>query len=60
MPMPFDATMKELIRNHPADWLGHLGRPITGPPEILSIERSTISASADTLIRVGDRVIQVS
>jgi hypothetical protein len=59
MPKPFDATLKSLIRNHPADWLRHLGVPITAPPQVLDADLSAVSAAADTLIRVGDRVVHI-
>lgn len=59
MPKPFDATLKGLIRNHPADWLRHLGVPFTDPPRVLDADLSVVSAAADTLIRVGGRVIHI-
>lgn len=59
MPKTFDATMKTLIRNHAADWLTFVGVPIVEPPEVLDTDLSAVSASADTLIRVGDRVIHI-
>lgn len=59
MPKPFDATLKELIRRFPSDWLALLGVPITEPPVVLSAELSTVTAAADTLIRVGNRVIHI-
>ena len=59
MPKPFDATLKNLIRNHAADWLTFVGVPIVEPPEVLDTDLSAVSASADTLIRVGDRVIHI-
>ena len=59
MSKPFDATVKELISAYPADWLAALGVPITAPPEVLSAELSTVSAAADTLIKVGDLVVHI-
>jgi len=56
---PFDATLKELIRSFPVDWLVHHGEPITTPPEVVSADLSTISAAADTQIRVGERVFHI-
>lgn len=53
MPKPFDATLKQLIRHHPADWLGLIGVTPTAPPEWVDAELSTISASADAVLRVG-------
>lgn len=59
MPKPFDATLKDLIRAYPADWLNQLGIPITAPPKVLSAELSAVTAAADTLIQVGDRVVHI-
>lgn len=59
MPKPFDATLKALIRNHPADWLNHFGIPITAPPQVIDADLSVVSAAADTLIRVGDQVVHI-
>jgi predicted transposase YdaD len=59
MPKPFDATLKELVEAYPADWLGFLGLPATGPVEVLSAELSTVTAAADTLLRVGNAVIHI-
>lgn len=59
MPKPFDATLKDLIRTYPADWLKPLGVKITDRPEVLSAELSSVTAAADTLIRVGPRVIHL-
>ena len=58
LPKPFDATLKNLVRNHPADWLRHLGVPFTDPPTVLDTDLSAVSA-ADTLVRVGERVVHI-
>ncbi len=59
MPKPFDATLKSLIRNHPADWLRHFGVPITATPQVIDADLSAVSAAADTLIRVGNQVVHI-
>jgi hypothetical protein len=59
MSKPFDATLKDLIRAYPADWLAHVGERVTGAPEVLSVELSTVSVSADALIRVGGKVVHI-
>ena len=59
MSKPFDATLKELVTNHPVDWLEHLGIPITAPPEILNVDLSTVTAAVDTLIKVGESVVHI-
>lgn len=59
MSKPFDATLKELICSYPADWLAQLGVPLVAPPEVISAELSTVTAAADTLIKVGDLVVHI-
>jgi len=59
MSKPFDATLKDLICSYPADWLAQLGVPVTEPPEIISADLSTVTAAADTLIRVGNLVVHI-
>lgn len=59
MPKPFDATLKELITSYPVDWLTQLGVPITAVPEVLTTDLSTVSAAADTLIKVGNLVVHI-
>jgi hypothetical protein len=59
VPKPFDAALKQLIVSHPRDWLAQLGVPITAPPEVLSADLSTVTAAADTLIKVGDLVVHI-
>jgi predicted transposase YdaD len=43
---PFDATSKELIRNHPKDWLDFLGLPARSVT-LTDADLSTVSAEAD-------------
>jgi hypothetical protein len=59
MPNTFDAAMKELIRARPADWVAFLGFPVRQLVEVLSADLSTVSASADTLVRAGDVVLHI-
>ncbi|MFO0824903.1 MAG: hypothetical protein U0792_17585 [Gemmataceae bacterium] len=59
MPKQFDATLKDLICSHPADWLRQFGVPITETPEIISPDLSAVTAAADTLIRVGKLVVHI-
>src|SRR6516165_1075122 len=55
MPLPFDATLKQLVRAHPRDWLDALGVPAGDPVEVLTPDLSTVTRFADTVLRVGDR-----
>jgi predicted transposase YdaD len=55
MPLPFDATLKQLVRSHPRDWLDALRVPAADPVEVLTPDLSTVTRFADTVLRVGDR-----
>src|SRR5262245_48667876 len=55
MPLPFDATLKQLFQAHPRDWLDALGVPAADPVEVLTPDLSTVTRFADTVLRVGDR-----
>jgi hypothetical protein len=59
MSKPFDATLKDLICSYPADWLTQFGVPVTETPIVISADLSTVTAAADTLIRVGDLVVHI-
>lgn len=48
---PFDATSKELIRNHPKDWLDFLGLPARSVT-LTDADLSTVSADADQVLLV--------
>jgi predicted transposase YdaD len=57
MPLPFDATLKQLVQAHPRDWLAALHLPAADPVEVLTPDLSTVTRFADTVLRVGDRGI---
>src|SRR5436189_2021578 len=57
MPLPFDATLKQLVQSYPRDWLDALHVPADAPVEVLSPDLSTVTRFADTVLRVGDRGI---
>jgi predicted transposase YdaD len=59
MPLPFDATLKDLVRTHPADWLAILGEPATQPVQLLTPDLSTVSAFADIVFSLGERILHV-
>ncbi len=54
MSMPFDATLKDLARDYPADFLAEFDRPPTGPFALLNVDLSTVTASADLVVGLGD------
>ncbi len=59
MPLPFDATLKELVQAHPADWLAMLDQPPTGPVEFLTPDLSTLTAFTDIVLRTGDALLHL-
>lgn len=59
MPLLFDATLKDLVRTHPADWLAILGEPAIQPIQLLTPDLSTVSAFADIVFRLGERILHV-
>jgi hypothetical protein len=59
MPQQFDATLKELVQAHPADWVALLGGPVAGPIEVLTPDLSTVSAFADVVLRVPGGVLHL-
>jgi predicted transposase YdaD len=59
MPQQFDATLKDLVQAHPADWVTLLGGSVTGPIEVLTPDLSTVSAFADVMLRVPGGVLHL-
>lgn len=59
MPLPFDATLKELVQSHPADWLAMFDLSSSGPVEILTPDLSAITAFTDIVLRTGDSLLHL-
>jgi predicted transposase YdaD len=59
MPLAFDATLKDLVRSYPRDWLAGLDFPISGPVEVLTPDLSTLTAFTDVVLRVGDSLVHL-
>jgi hypothetical protein len=54
MSMPFDATLKDLGRDYPADFLAAFDRPPAGPFALLNVDLSTVTTAADLVVGLGD------
>src|SRR5262245_53927224 len=54
MSLPFDATLKELVRNHPRDFEAELGLTDPRPASILNVDLSTVTSSTDVALGYGD------
>jgi hypothetical protein len=52
--MPFDATLKDLARDFPADLLTTFDQPPTGDVALLNVDLSTITTAADLVVGIGD------
>ncbi|MGH7170511.1 MAG: hypothetical protein ACRELF_14135 [Gemmataceae bacterium] len=59
MPLRFDATLKDLVRSHPADWLAILEEPTVEPIRVLTPDLSTVSAFADIVFSLGERILHI-
>jgi hypothetical protein len=59
MSMPFDATLKDLGRDAPADLLTTFDRPPAGALTLLNVDLSTVTTAADLVIGVGDPVEEI-
>src|SRR5579883_3445637 len=59
MPLPFDATLKDLVKNHLADWLAVLGESAADPIQVLTPDLSTVSAFADIVLRLGEHLLHI-
>lgn len=59
MSHPFDATLKELVRRYPLDWLAGLGLNADQPVRLLSADLATVSTDADTVLGIGDPLSSV-
>ncbi|HTU93583.1 MAG TPA: hypothetical protein VMF69_26115 [Gemmataceae bacterium] len=59
MPLQFDATLKELVQTHAADWLAMLDQPPSGSVEILTPDLSTLTAFTDIVLRTGDSLLHL-
>ncbi len=53
MSMPFDATLKDLGREAPADLLTAFDRPPGGAVALLNVDLSTVTTAADLVIGIG-------
>jgi hypothetical protein len=59
MSMPFDATLKDLARDYPADFLAVFDRRPAGPIALLNVDLSTVTTAADLVVGVGEPLEKV-
>jgi len=54
MPLPFDATLKDLAREHPRALLAAFDTPSAEPLRLLNVVLSTVTTAADVVIGLGN------
>jgi hypothetical protein len=59
MSMPFDATLKDLGRDAPADFLATFDQPPIEPLALLNVDLSTVTTAADLIIGIGDPLAEI-
>jgi hypothetical protein len=60
MPLPFDATLKDLLAPNPDDYVPAFGLPRVHPAVSLNVDLSTISAATDVAIGFGDPLQEIA
>jgi predicted transposase YdaD len=56
---PFDATLKDIVQDHAADYAGVFGLPKHGPVTPLNVDLSTLSAATDVALGYGEPLREI-
>jgi hypothetical protein len=59
MPLPFDATLKDLAQANPRGLLAAFDAPTTQPVSLLNIDLSTVTTSADLVFGLGEPLQEI-
>ncbi len=59
MSLPFDATLKDIVREHAAEYGPVFGLPKEGPVTPLNVDLSTLSAATDVALGYGEPLREV-
>jgi hypothetical protein len=59
MSFPFDATLKEIVREHAAEYAPVFGLPKDLPVTPLNVDLSTLSAATDVALGYGDPLREI-
>jgi hypothetical protein len=59
MAMTFDATIKDLAREHPLGFLAAFDRPPGLPVRLLNVDLSTVTRAADFVVGLGEPLAEV-
>ena len=60
MPLPFDATMKDLAEQNPRDFLAAFEEVPPGQVSLLNVDLSTVTTSTDIVFGLGDPLTRVT
>jgi hypothetical protein len=59
LSLPFDATLKDLGRDGPADFLTTFDRPPSGAIALLNVDLSTVTTAADLVLGLGAPLTEI-
>jgi predicted transposase YdaD len=59
MSKPYDATIKDLAVQGPADFVSYFDGPTTQPVTLLNVDLSTVTTAADVVFGIGDPVNEI-
>jgi hypothetical protein len=59
MPLPFDATLKDLTQEGPRDFLTTFDAPPSLPVQVLNVDLSTVTSSTDCVFGLGNPLQEV-
>jgi hypothetical protein len=59
VPLPFDATLKDLARDNPRAFLAAFDAPPAGPVTLLNVDLSTVTSAADLVFGIGDPLREI-
>jgi hypothetical protein len=59
MTLTFDATLKDMGRDSPRGFLAAFDRPPTGPVKLLNVDLSTVTATADLILGLGEPLEEI-
>jgi hypothetical protein len=59
MALTFDATLKDMGRESPLDFLAAFDRPPTVPVKLLNVDLSTVTTAADLILGLGDPLEEI-
>jgi hypothetical protein len=59
MPLPFDATLKDIVPDHAAEYAGVFRLPKHKPVTPLNVDLSTLSAASDVAFGYGEPLDEI-